>query len=103
MFFYYDRFEEKTAYCGTPDIVGYCGNKLNENEKEGKNLFKALCASCHKLDKKLIGPALGAIQMDSIMFFNYVTIKNSVGNKSHQPYFYQLSIKNTNDVFEYLK
>ena len=27
----------------------------------GKKLFKANCASCHKLDKKLIGPALGEV------------------------------------------
>ena len=31
-------------------------------QKEGKNLFKSLCASCHKLDKKLVGPALGGIE-----------------------------------------
>ena len=31
-------------------------------QKEGKKLFKSLCASCHKLDKKLIGPALGKIE-----------------------------------------
>ena len=30
-------------------------------QKEGRKLFKSLCASCHKLDKKLIGPALGKI------------------------------------------
>ena len=31
-------------------------------QKEGKSLFKSLCASCHKLDKKLIGPALGGVE-----------------------------------------
>ena len=31
-------------------------------QKEGKKLFKSLCASCHKLDKKLIGPALGGVE-----------------------------------------
>ena len=31
-------------------------------QKEGKKLFKSLCASCHKLDKKLVGPALGGIE-----------------------------------------
>lgn len=31
-------------------------------QKEGRKLFKSLCASCHKLDKKLIGPALGGIE-----------------------------------------
>jgi|TARA_B110000908_G_scaffold46538_1_gene56739 mono/diheme cytochrome c family protein len=30
--------------------------------KEGKNLFKSQCASCHKLDKKLIGPKLGGVE-----------------------------------------
>lgn len=31
-------------------------------QKEGKKLFKSLCASCHKLDKKLVGPALGGVE-----------------------------------------
>lgn len=31
-------------------------------QKEGKKLFKTHCAACHKLDKKLVGPALGNIQ-----------------------------------------
>ena len=31
-------------------------------QKEGRKLFKSLCASCHKLDKKLIGPALGKVE-----------------------------------------
>ncbi|SEE10239.1 Cytochrome c [Tenacibaculum sp. MAR_2010_89] len=31
-------------------------------QKEGKKLFKSLCASCHKLDKKLIGPGLGGVE-----------------------------------------
>ncbi|SEB99111.1 Class III cytochrome C family protein [Tenacibaculum sp. MAR_2009_124] len=31
-------------------------------QKEGKKLFKSLCASCHKLNKKLVGPALGGVE-----------------------------------------
>lgn len=31
-------------------------------QAEGRKLYKALCASCHKLDKKLIGPALGGVE-----------------------------------------
>jgi len=31
-------------------------------QKEGRKLFRSLCASCHKLDKKLVGPALGAVE-----------------------------------------
>ncbi len=34
----------------------------NARQKEGKKLYKSLCAACHKLDKKLIGPALGKIE-----------------------------------------
>ena len=33
-----------------------------ERQKSGKKLFKSLCASCHKLDKKLIGPALAGVE-----------------------------------------
>ncbi len=31
-------------------------------QKEGKKLFKSLCASCHKLNKKLVGPALAGVE-----------------------------------------
>lgn len=31
-------------------------------QKEGRKLFKSLCASCHKLNKKLVGPALGGVE-----------------------------------------
>lgn len=31
-------------------------------QKEGRKLFKSLCAACHKLDKKLVGPQLGGIE-----------------------------------------
>ena len=30
-------------------------------QKEGRTLFRSLCASCHKLDKKYVGPALGGV------------------------------------------
>ncbi|MFT5761580.1 MAG: mono/diheme cytochrome c family protein [Polaribacter sp.] len=33
-----------------------------EQQKEGRSLFIALCSSCHKLDKKSIGPALGKVE-----------------------------------------
>ncbi len=31
-------------------------------QAEGRKLFKQLCASCHKLDRKLVGPALGGVE-----------------------------------------
>ena len=30
--------------------------------QDGENLFKANCASCHKIDKKLVGPALQGVR-----------------------------------------
>ena len=30
-------------------------------QKEGRTLFRSLCASCHKLEKKQVGPALGGV------------------------------------------
>lgn len=46
-------------------LVSFSVNAQDVDEarqKEGKKLFKSLCASCHKLDKKLVGPALGKIE-----------------------------------------
>lgn len=31
-------------------------------QKAGRKIFRQLCSSCHKLDKKLIGPALGGVE-----------------------------------------
>ncbi len=31
-------------------------------QKEGRKIFRSLCASCHKLDKVLIGPALAGVE-----------------------------------------
>ncbi len=31
-------------------------------QKAGRKLFKSQCASCHKLDRKLVGPALGGVE-----------------------------------------
>jgi mono/diheme cytochrome c family protein len=31
-------------------------------QKEGRKLFRNLCSTCHKLDKKLVGPKLGAVE-----------------------------------------
>lgn len=33
-----------------------------DRQSEGRKLFKSLCSSCHKIDKKFIGPALGGIE-----------------------------------------
>lgn len=33
-----------------------------ENIEEGSKIFKSRCSSCHRIDKKLIGPALSGVQ-----------------------------------------
>ncbi|TXD46809.1 c-type cytochrome [Polaribacter sp. IC073] len=43
-------------------ISSYSQDVDEVRQKEGKKLFKSLCASCHKLDKKLVGPALGGVE-----------------------------------------
>ena len=56
-----------------------------DRQKEGKKLFKSLCASCHKLDKKMTGPALRNVEarlaeeqgLDREWL--YAWIKNSAG------------------------
>jgi len=46
----------------TLSFSGYSQDVDAERQKVGKKLFKSLCASCHKLDKKLIGPALAGVE-----------------------------------------
>ena len=43
-------------------LSSYSQDIDEERQKAGKKLFKSLCASCHKLDKKLVGPALGGVE-----------------------------------------
>lgn len=43
-------------------ISSYSQDVDEIRQKEGKKLFKSLCASCHKLDKKLVGPALAGVE-----------------------------------------
>ncbi|MDY0780852.1 c-type cytochrome [Tenacibaculum sp. IB213877] len=46
-------------------LLSFSANSQDIDEarqKEGKKLFKSLCASCHKLDKKLVGPALAGVE-----------------------------------------
>jgi len=45
-------------------LIGWSQPSFSQVEGDaanGKKLFKSNCASCHKLDKKLVGPALGGV------------------------------------------
>ena len=43
-------------------VSSYSQDMDEARQKEGRKLFRSLCASCHKLDKKLVGPALGGVE-----------------------------------------
>ncbi|AOW18197.1 hypothetical protein LPB03_12370 [Polaribacter vadi] len=69
--FYSNSFQEEIGVCGTPDYITYNGKILNENQTEGRKLFKSLCASCHKIDRRLVGPALANENLTFDYFYQY--------------------------------
>mmetsp|Transcript_23497 Transcript_23497/g.27200 ORF Transcript_23497/g.27200 Transcript_23497/m.27200 type:complete len:435 (-) Transcript_23497:8481-9785(-) len=86
-------------------------------QTEGRKLFKSLCASCHKLDKKLVGPALGGIEERRENAWLLAWIKNNAElrasgdrdaiaifeeyNGSAMTAFPQLSDQQVNDILYY--
>ncbi len=52
----------------------FCGVAYSTEFREGKKVFNIMCASCHKLNKKLIGPSLHNV--DSLKFWNWITLRN---------------------------
>lgn len=86
-------------------------------QKEGKKIFKSLCASCHKLDKRLVGPALGGVEERRTNEWLKAWIKDNAAlrasgdadaiaifdeyNGSSMNAFPQLSDKNIDDVLYY--
>ncbi|WP_369047975.1 c-type cytochrome [Tenacibaculum sp. UWU-22] len=86
-------------------------------QKEGKKLFKSLCSSCHKLDKKLVGPALGKIQDTKELSWLKLWIKDNAAlrasgdadanaifeefNGAPMSTFPQLTDKNIEDILYY--
>jgi cytochrome c2 len=63
--------EKKTFFKSTFKALALClafafsfslmGQEIEGDAENGKTLYNANCASCHKLDKKMIGPALGKV------------------------------------------
>ena len=86
-------------------------------QTEGRKLFKSLCASCHKLDKKLVGPALRGIEERRENAWLLAWIKNNAElrasgdrdaiaifeeyNGSAMTAFPQLSDQQVNDILYY--
>lgn len=86
-------------------------------QKEGRKLFKSLCASCHKLDRKLVGPMLGGVEERRENDWLLAWIKNNAAfrasgdrdaiaiyeeyNGSAMSAFPQLSDQQVNDILYY--
>ncbi len=86
-------------------------------QKEGKKLFKSLCASCHKLNKKLVGPKLGGVEERRENEWLKAWIKDNAAlrasgdkeaiaiyeeyNGSNMTAFPQLTDKNIDDILYY--
>ena len=98
-------------------LSAYSQDVDEARQKEGKKLFKSLCASCHKLDKKLIGPALAGIEERRENDWLKAWIKNNAELRasgdadaiaifeeykgSNMTAFPQLSDKNIDDILYY--
>ncbi|QTD38916.1 c-type cytochrome [Polaribacter batillariae] len=98
-------------------ISSYSQDMDEARQKRGKALFKSLCASCHKLDKKLVGPALGNVEDRRENDWLIAWIKNNAElrasgdkqaieiyeeyNGSNMTAFPQLSDADINDILYY--
>lgn len=79
-----DKYKNDEVFiCGNETLIDYEYPKLNENQKLGRNFFKSLCASCHKLDKKLIGPPLSNENFTLDYFFEFTVNEKSLLNSSN--------------------
>lgn len=107
--------EEPIGFCGV--VEPRCGNTLTESGKEGRKLFKSICASCHKINKKLVGPALTGHKLDTIYFVEYVlneeellkkknkkalSVNKEYKNINYNHQFNYLTEQNVLDIYEYI-
>lgn len=98
--------------------IGASGQaEIEGDAANGKSLFNANCASCHKLDKKAIGPALGDVTARRDMEWLHAWIKDNQSlrasgdkdavaifeeyNGSVMPGFPNLSDQDVNDILKY--
>jgi mono/diheme cytochrome c family protein len=86
-------------------------------QSEGRKLFKSLCSTCHKLDKKYVGPMLGGVEERRENSWLIAWIKNNAAlrasgdrdaiaiyeeyNGSVMSSFQQLSDAQINDILYY--
>ncbi|MFC7356703.1 c-type cytochrome [Jejudonia soesokkakensis] len=118
----YNQSKQNELVCATEIPQPICGTELNlsENAQDGKYLFKANCAACHKLYKNMVGPSLkGIVQREEYpsneYFIDYVLNENKLleNNDEHAKainteydydYIHQFKLSNleTSKILEYL-
>ncbi|AUC16436.1 hypothetical protein BTO06_15320 [Tenacibaculum sp. SZ-18] len=79
--------------CGVVDTI----DKISKDKREGRKLFNANCASCHKLDKHMIGPALRNINLDSL------SLKKYLNSERHSQRYPQLTTEQQHEILKYTK
>ena len=102
---YTGEFEEMPLpICGVVDSL----EMYSESQIEGRKLFRTHCASCHKLNKRYIGPALGDIQdrRDSTYLYAFIKQESSLNQiKDSSSAFYHefiyLTRENIQKILEY--
>ena len=94
MLFYSSLFpsseEKEIAWCGVVDTI-------DEEKRAGRKLFNLNCASCHKLDKHITGPALRNINLDSL------SLQKNLNSEQHSQRFPQLTTEQLNEILKYTK
>lgn len=101
--------EEAGGYCGVVDRYEDMGTEA----KTGRKLFKRLCASCHKLDKDFLGPALSGIseRRDTVSLYQFIRDEDAyrkISNEipldttmAHSHNFKQLSKEELDAILDY--
>ena len=99
-------------------LVLICGISYGQDYTRGKQLFNTHCAACHKMDKKLVGPALNTIverqgeEWNKEWIYNNNALRESGDeyaiqiweeyNKAAMPGYQFLKDEELDDIVEYL-
>ena len=106
-----DYDEESFIECSTPlPPVLFCGtvstyNKdLSDQELAGEAIYQANCAACHKVQKRMTGPALlevlPAYPSDSLFHKYLIKSKPLEGKRCFQ--FEKLTLENASQLRDYI-
>lgn len=101
-------------------VIGifFANTVIGQSFEEGEKIFKQNCAACHKMDKKVVGPALQNVVADQGAEWVYEWVKNNQAlresgdahanevyekfNQGVMPAYEWLGDESLNDVVQYL-